>query len=52
MAMNKQGFQLLARLNKSLLPSLSKGNVDLTRLTSIQKALIAWRYWVTRNSLE
>ena len=42
-------FRSLARINKILLPSLWKK--DLARLTKAQKILVAWRYWVTRNTL-
>jgi hypothetical protein len=48
-AMHKQLFQLLARLNKLLLPKL--WDKDLNRLTPFQKGLVAWRYWVTCNAL-
>lgn len=47
--MVKRWFQLLARLNKALLPTL--WHRDLARLSSAQKAIAAWRYFVTRNSL-
>ena len=36
-------------LNKALLPTL--WHRDLSRLTGVQKAIAAWRYWVTRNAL-
>lgn len=47
--MRKTWFRLLARLNKALLPKL--WNRDLARLTPLQKAIVGWRYYVTRNSL-
>lgn len=47
--MKKRLFRLLARLNKLLLPRL--WDKDLARLTPAQKALAAWRYYVTRNAL-
>jgi hypothetical protein len=43
-------FRILARMNKLLLPSLSKRGVDVYNLKSWQKALIGYRYWVTKNS--
>jgi len=43
-------FQLLARLNKLLLPKL--WDKDLNRLSVVQKGMVAWRYWVTCNALE
>jgi hypothetical protein len=45
----KRFFKLLAALNKVVLPSLSK--TDLNRLTKLQKGIVAYRYWVTKNSL-
>lgn len=47
--MTKKWFRLLARMNKALLPKL--WHRDLTRLTPLQKVLVAWRFYVTRNSL-
>lgn len=47
--MRKSLFRLLARLNKALLPKL--WNRDLARLTPLQKTIVGWRYYVTRNSL-
>jgi len=42
-------FNMLSKLNKALLPKYSKA--DLSKLSKFQKALIAYRYWVTKNSL-
>lgn len=47
--MKKPLFRLLARLNKALLPKL--WDKDLTRLSKWQKAIVAWRYYVTCNAL-
>ena len=47
--MERAFFRLLARLNRLLLPKL--WDKDLTRLTKLQKALVAWRYFVTRKAL-
>lgn len=44
-------FRLLARLNKWLLPSLTKRGLDPVRASKFQKALLAWRYWVTVRAL-
>jgi hypothetical protein len=46
----KQLFKILARLNKSLMPRFSQK--DITRLSKVEKALVAYRYWVTINSLD
>lgn len=47
--MNKRLFRLLARLNKLVLPKL--WGKDLARLSKTQKAIVAWRIWVTKNAL-
>ncbi len=44
-------FKFLAKLNKALLPSYTKERLDLSKATKFQKAIIAFRYWVTINSL-
>jgi hypothetical protein len=43
-------FKTLASLNKVLMPRFSKR--DLSRLKKWEQALIAYRYWVTKNALE
>ena len=48
--MKKSLFKALARINKWILPKYSRRN--LNRLSKIDQALIAFRYWVTKNSLE
>lgn len=47
--MRRSIFRLLARLNKLLLPKL--WDKDLIRLNTVQKGIVAWRYYVTRNAL-
>jgi hypothetical protein len=47
--MKKSVFRILAKINKIILPRYSKK--DLNRLSKVDKALIAYRYWVTLNSL-
>lgn len=47
--MKRPVFKILAWLNKMVLPSMAKK--DLTRLSKAQKAVVAWRYWVTTNAL-
>lgn len=44
-------YKFLAKLNKVLLPSYSKKRLDLSKATKIQKAIIAWRYFVTTKAL-
>jgi hypothetical protein len=43
-------FKILAKLNKVLLPKYSKG--DINRLSKLDKALVAYRYWVTLHVLD
>jgi hypothetical protein len=48
--MRKVCFRILAGLNRILLPSFI--HRDLSRLSSFSKLIIAYRFWVTRNSLD
>jgi hypothetical protein len=48
--MKKSVFKILAGINKVILPRISKR--DLNRLTKFEKAIVAYRYWVTTNSLD
>lgn len=45
-------FKLLAKLNKALLPSFTKRGLDPIKAKKWQKAIIAYRYWVTVNALD
>ena len=44
-------FKLLAKINQLLLPSFTKQRLDLAKASNWQKALIAWRYFVTTRAL-
>ena len=44
-------FKLLAKINKLLLPSFTKRNLDMGKAKKWQIALIAWRYYVTKRAL-
>lgn len=48
--MKKILFKVMAKLNKVILPRISKK--DITRLSKMDKAIVAFRYWVTTNSLD
>ncbi|MFB9055284.1 SsrA-binding protein [Mariniflexile ostreae] len=50
--MKKKVFQVLAKLNKKLLPSYSKRHLDLAKATKVQMAIIGWRWFVTKNALD
>lgn len=48
--MKKLVFRLLAKLNKVFLPKYYKRN--LNTLKKWEMAIIGYKYWVTRNSLD
>ena len=48
--MKKSIYQVLASLNKIILPRYSKRN--FTRLSKIGKVIVAYRYWVTIHAIE
>ena len=50
--MKKQVFKILAKINKMLLPSYSKKQLDLTKATKLQLAIIGWRWYVTSRALD
>ena len=45
-------FKILAKINQLLLPSLTKQRLDVTKAKNWQKALIAYRYYVTVRALD
>ncbi|MDI9258395.1 SsrA-binding protein [Flavobacterium sedimenticola] len=45
-------FTILAKLNKLILPSFTKQQLDLTKAKKWQLAIIAWRYYVTSRALD
>ena len=44
-------FRILAKLNKAVLPSYSKQQLDLSKANKFQLAMIGWRVYVTKNAL-
>jgi hypothetical protein len=44
-------YQLLARINKMVLPSFTKQTLDLAKANKWQMAIIGWRYFVTKKAL-
>ena len=46
----KSVFRILAKINKAILPRYSKR--DINKLSMVDKALVAYRYWVTMNALD
>lgn len=49
--MKKQVFKMLAKVNKLVLPSYSKKQLDLAKANKLQMAIIGWRWFVTKNAL-
>jgi len=49
--MKKTIFKALAKLNKTVLPSYSKKQLDLSKASKLQLAIIGWRVYVTKNAL-
>ncbi|TLP80474.1 SsrA-binding protein [Maribacter sp. ACAM166] len=50
--MKKAIYKVLAKLNKALLPSYSRQQLDVSKASKMQLALIGWRYYVTKNALD
>ncbi|WP_185116301.1 hypothetical protein [Chryseobacterium sp. Leaf201] len=48
--MKKSVFRLLNKVNKAVLPKLS--DKDPTKLTKLQKGIMAYRYFVLINSMD
>jgi len=48
----KSFFKGLAKLNRILLPCLTKRGVDLATAKKWQMALFGYRWWVTKNALD
>lgn len=46
----RQFFVALSKINKVLLPKAYK--LDLNNLSKFDKALIGYKYWVTKNALK
>ena len=42
-------FKIIAKLNKLLLPSLSKKRIDLTKINLIEKAVLGWKLYITKK---
>jgi len=49
--MKKRFFKMLSKINKKVLPSYSKRQLDLAKATKLQKAVIGWKMWVTKKAL-
>ncbi|WP_396212296.1 SsrA-binding protein [Flavobacterium sp.] len=45
-------FKLLAKLNKLILPSFTKQQLDIAKAKKWQMAIIGWRYYVTCRAID
>ncbi len=45
-------YKFLAKINKQLLPSFTKQRLDISKAKKWQKAIIAYRYFVTARALD
>lgn len=50
--MKKKVFKFLAKLNKAILPSYTKQQLDLSKASKFQLAIIGWRVYVTKHALD
>jgi len=50
--MSKTFYKILARINKALLPSFTKRQLDLAKASKWQLAIIGWRYFVLKKALD
>lgn len=50
--MRKKFYQILAKLNKMLLPSFTKRGLDISKASKLQLAIIGWRAFITKKSLD
>lgn len=44
-------FLILAKINKFLLPSYSKRQLDLSKASKIEQVIIAWRIYITKRAV-
>ena len=50
--MKKQVFKILAKINKVILPSFTKRQLDLSKASKLQMAIFGWRLYVTKRALD
>ena len=49
--MTRKFFQILAKINKIILPSFSKQRLSIGEAKKWQLAILAYRYYVTKQAL-
>ncbi|MFT5761256.1 MAG: hypothetical protein ACI8WA_000366 [Polaribacter sp.] len=50
--MKKRFFKIVASVNKAVLPSFTKRQLDISKASKIQLAIIGWRAYITIHSLD
>ncbi|MEY8848283.1 SsrA-binding protein [Psychroserpens sp. XS_ASV72] len=45
-------FKIIAKINKAVLPSYTKRQLDLAKANKIQLAIIGWRAYITKRALD
>lgn len=50
--MQKHIFKILAKINKKILPSFSKKQLDLTKAKKFQILILGWRAFITKRALD
>jgi hypothetical protein len=45
-------FKVIAKINKALLPSFTKRQLDISKASKFQLAIIGWRAYITLKSLD
>lgn len=50
--MKKAVFKFLAKINKAVLPSYTKRQLDLSKASKMQLAIIGWRAFVTKHTMD
>jgi hypothetical protein len=50
--MKKQLFKILAKVNKTILPSFTKQRLDLSKASKLQMAVFGWRLYITKRALD
>jgi hypothetical protein len=50
--MKQSFFKMLAKLNKTVLPSYTKQRLDLSKATKLQLAIFGWKVYVVKKALD
>ncbi|MGO3181848.1 MAG: SsrA-binding protein [Aequorivita sp.] len=50
--MKKKFFKFLAKVNRKVLPSYTKQELDLAKASKLQMAIFGYKLWVTKNALD